>query len=268
MAAGDYTGWADYFASLLPGLCVQVARAWLAAEGGGPGANNPLNNRCTASGLDESYTGVRCESFANYPSIEVGLQASAWMVRHGDYAGIRSAIATHNPQIQRQAIIASPWDGTGHYGGGADFPAVSGSCQAPSGGTQTGIPQGQLASDVTTSSAVDWNAILSNVLASHPATSGETFRSWFGSDPLGRDQTIVYNAAGSLGLLDAPVNTTNLAKIGAYLNEQGATPPPSGSSTGKGLSLPDLAPLLVNGAVIFLIVALGYKGLTQLLNEA
>lgn len=267
MAAGDYTGWADYLAALLPGLCVQVARAWLAAEGGGPGANNPLNNTCTASGLDESYTGVRCASgsFANYPSVEVGLQASAWMVKHGDYAGIRAAIATHNPQVQRQAIIASPWAG-GHYANGAAFPQVSGACQAPSGGSPSGISQ---ASDVTTGgSTVDWTAILSNAAAGNPPASGATFREWFASDPLGRDQSLVYETTSSLGLLDAPVTAGALAKIGAALNAEGAQPPPSGSKTGQGIGLPDLAPLLVNGAVILLIVGLGYKGLTQLLDAA
>ncbi|TAM69868.1 MAG: hypothetical protein EPN50_04745, partial [Chloroflexota bacterium] len=161
MAAGDYTGYADYLASLLPGLCVQVARAWLAAEGGGPGANNPLNVTRTGSGLDASYTSGPGLTFANYPSVEVGLQAAAWLVKHGLYAGIRVAIPTHNPALQRLAIISSPWAG-GHYNHGASFPIVTGPCQAPSGAT-TGIPAGSGSAGVTEASYTPGQVVQPNL---------------------------------------------------------------------------------------------------------
>lgn len=268
---------ADYLASQLPGLCVQVADAWLRAEGGGPGANNPLNITRTGSGLDQGYTG----GFADYPSVAVGLQAAAWLIQHGSYAGVRAALPTHSPALQRLAIINSPWAG-GHYNHGASFPEVSGSCQAPASGSSGILPNAIQASDTTTGSGPSpeiavfeaffkplvgsgktWGQAAQDLVAHHYGPLPPPILSVPGAPVLGV-YDLVSQALAKTGVAASdPITADNYATMDAAVKGISTTPldlNPIDALTGF------LPGFLVDAAVIALIAVLGYKGFSQLLS--
>jgi len=120
------------------GLDIRVADAWVTAENNGGGDHNWLNVSYPGGG--RGYSGVPASGgrFSSFQSVQDAITETAyWINQFSNYAGIRAAIATGDPQQQRQAIIASPWD-EGHYMGGASFPSVSGGRGVPGGGSSRG----------------------------------------------------------------------------------------------------------------------------------
>lgn len=268
---------ADYLASQLPGLCVQVADAWLRAEGGGPGANNPLNITRTGSGLDAGYTG----GFADYPSVAVGLQAAAWLIIHGSYAGVRAALPTHNPVLQRLAIIASPW-AAGHYNHGASFPTVSGPCQAPSGNPSGILPNASPASFTSTSSATSaevttfeafyqpligsgktWGQASADLIAKHFGPLPPPILSVPGAPILGVYDLVSQALVKTGTAAGDPITAANYAAMDAAVKGISTTPIDLNPLDALTAALPGL---LVSGGLIVLILLLGYRGLTDLLS--
>lgn len=102
-------------------LELPVILAWLAHEGQAKSNatdTNPLNIQYpghSGSGLETGHVGVN----NTYATPEAGLQATAHLILHGPYAGIRATLAPigkGDPIAQAQAIQDSPW-AYGHYGG-------------------------------------------------------------------------------------------------------------------------------------------------------
>lgn len=103
------------------GLRPDVIRAWVSAEGGGPGRFNYLNVR----GFGKSYSGVPVSAasggFSSFQNVDQAAHETAWWINHmPNFKGIRQAAKTGDAQKQLGAIIASPWD-EGHYGGGQNL---------------------------------------------------------------------------------------------------------------------------------------------------
>lgn len=87
----------------LPGLNINVARAWIRAESGT--GNNPLG--VTVNG-----------QLATYATPEQGIDAAAARIQLLPiYGGIRAAVQSDNPKTQALAITASPWNkpNSGYY---------------------------------------------------------------------------------------------------------------------------------------------------------
>lgn len=129
------SGLASLLASI-SGLDYQVAFNWLTAENS-DFPSNPLgilSGNSRGSGLEVGRTG----RFAAYASDTDGIRAAWWLLQHGPYGGIRAAIKTKNPALERQAIVNSPWAG-GHYVHGKGFPTtgIAGAAGSSGGG---GIP--------------------------------------------------------------------------------------------------------------------------------
>lgn len=94
------------------GLCPAVALAWVVKENG---VNNNILGVTGSSGLN------------TYATWQQGLDAAISLLQtSSDYRAITAAIANHDCCAQRDAIVASPWSGSSHYGDGANFPSVQG----------------------------------------------------------------------------------------------------------------------------------------------
>lgn len=281
---------AAYLASRLPGMCVDVADAWLRAEGGGPGRNNPLNITRTGSGLDESYTTGPGLHFANYPSVQVGLQAAAWLVMHGNYAGIRSALGTGNCALEAQAIINSPW-AAGHYGGSANrtgplqqiaFGGSSSSggavdaTEAVAGGGSGYTPGQVIHPNVADFLSIDQGqAFTSTIAAQAAAKYAKTNGGTYGPAYQGAYNSILT----ALAVWEKPGVTAgqvpfNVDSSGHNTGDV-VVPTPDQLASGETKRgditsvLPDFlgigAALAIDVGLVALILLLGYKGLTELL---
>jgi hypothetical protein len=107
-----YAQMATYLSSK-SGLDYRVALNWLHAEGSQQ-KGNPLGVDYTAK------TGPRL-----FASWQAGLdRAVQLLTTSSNYKNIVSAIRSGNPAAERAAIVASPWSGSSHYGGGAHFPTA------------------------------------------------------------------------------------------------------------------------------------------------
>lgn len=97
------------------GLSPQVVEAWEAQEGNPSGSTGSYNflNITTAhgQGVVVPSSGL---TFANYSSLADAVSASVSLINK---LGIAKAASGQAPAGQIAAIAASPWDGTGHYGG-------------------------------------------------------------------------------------------------------------------------------------------------------
>jgi hypothetical protein len=110
--------------------------AWAQIEGDG-GTWNPLNTTQTMPGstpLSGNPDGVQ-----NYTSATQGVQATYKTLMNGDYSGILAAMrANQGAAAVANAIEASPWDGSGHYGGeGGSLSAIVSGGPSP---VPTGTP--------------------------------------------------------------------------------------------------------------------------------
>lgn len=89
------------------GLDLNVVRGWVNAEVGGTDGNGWGNF---------NYLNISTQK-GGFPSVQAAAdEATRWITTMSNYAGIRQAITTGNPQAELQAIWQSPWD-AGHYGG-------------------------------------------------------------------------------------------------------------------------------------------------------
>jgi hypothetical protein len=96
------------------GLTVQAAMAWLLAEQQQvPNPTNPLNIEVGGTPGQTGVLHTSYGSFGTYASPQAGIAAAAWLIAHGDYAGIRAAIASANAWLQARAIDLSRWGTTG-----------------------------------------------------------------------------------------------------------------------------------------------------------
>lgn len=85
---------AQALVSDLPGLNINVARAWAAAE----------------VGTERLSLGTGGANGPSYPTPEAGAQAAATEIKSNPlYAGIRSSLSSTNPNVQATAIAQSPW---------------------------------------------------------------------------------------------------------------------------------------------------------------
>ncbi len=246
----------------LTGLDVAVALNWLNAEGS-IHPTNPLGILCgnsLGSGLE-----IGCEGrFARYRSVGDGLRAAAWLLAHGShYGGVREAIESGTPVEQRTAIVTSGWAGGG-YRKGAGFSTVGISGIAGPTGTPTGI----LASSPGSGAAGTTTTLdkLLGLPASTPIDAG-TIKSI--------DQRV--KDLETKGTISHAVAQGLLQQIGAY----GVGAAHGMRSTLLGEVTVDLLTgyvpqpdvfgalfgwvpgTLVNGAVLVLILGLGYVGIRR-----
>lgn len=110
------------------GNTTSALKQWEAAEGGP--SDNPLNTTLGQGSAQGS-------AIKGYGSVPAGITATTKTLENGLYGGVLSALKSNaNPNAIRQAIIASPWDGSNHYAGttyGAGVPqAVKSSTPLPS----------------------------------------------------------------------------------------------------------------------------------------
>ncbi len=242
------------------GLCGSVALAWVTIE----------------NGVNNNILGVEVNGrLATYATWQQGIDAAVARLQTSSYyGGIRAAIASGDCCKQRDAIVASPWSGSSHYGNGAHFPAVAG-CAPYAGGSGGGVtlPPTTTGPSYT---ADQWNATISCIAAKHPqpihppaGSPGATIQASWVPD------IIACAAANGITLTAAQIQPyigQNLSALRDGLAAQGVIPPASldlnpldavGSVAGAVLAA--VPGLVLSLAVVALILILGYKGLTQIL---
>jgi len=79
---------------------------------------NPAGIRPGNPYVDKHFaTGTNASGFDIFPDSVMGAEAYAYLIAHDpNYAGVRTAIKTGDPQKELSAIAKSGWD-SGHYGG-------------------------------------------------------------------------------------------------------------------------------------------------------
>lgn len=101
---------------------------WIAAEGGGP--SNPLNTTLGQGSAQGS-------AIKGYGTVPAGINATVTTLKNGLYQPVLQAFKSDDPTAIKQAIIASPWDGSNHYAG-TDY-------RASLGGAASSVPVSQAA---------------------------------------------------------------------------------------------------------------------------
>jgi hypothetical protein len=100
---------------------VENLQRWITAETGGQQGgwardNNPLNMQLNAAPPASSAT------YYTYPTLEDSAQAFADYMGMNNYTQVRAGLAQNAPaQVFSAAVVASPWDGNGHYGGNPSY---------------------------------------------------------------------------------------------------------------------------------------------------
>lgn len=269
LAAGSSLQAKGAYLAAKSGLCGSVALAWVTKENG-------VGNNVLGVGYSNGH-------LPTFPTWQQGLDAAVAAVQSSSYyAGIRAAIASGDCCKQRDAIIDSPWSGD-FYGaklsGGPHFPSVAG-CGAYAGRWAGAGGGGSTLPPTTTGptyTADQWNQTISCITAKHPqqvhpaaGSSGTTIQaSWI-------PDVIACAAANGIALTSAQVQPyvgQTLSAMRDGLAAQGVIPPASidlnpldALGPLAGAVVGAAAPLIVGGAVVLLIVLLGYKGLTMILE--
>lgn len=103
----------DFATALLTELGLPVSKTnvlflhiWMQAEGGSQAAdrNNPLNTHMDAPGATTNPNGTK-----NYPTLEMGVWATAQTLRLPAYAPILSALRVSDMHTAANAVVHSPW---------------------------------------------------------------------------------------------------------------------------------------------------------------
>ena len=247
------------------GLEYHVALNWLRSEGSQQ-RGNPLGVNYTAAHGPTYYANWR-----------QGLDAAVALLRRSaNYRGILAAIARNNPAAERAAIVASPWSGSSHYGGGAHFSTAgipgAGSTSIPS---HEG-PSNPMSKPLPTSSgsanpsytADQWNAFIAlahqsgaqrfigpenvNAIRSAAAASHIDLSGISLTDFYGRSLSDLRDALAAKGTIPGATLVPDIA--GAI----GALP---------GAVLGALTPLIAGVAILAVVGVLGWSGTKDLLGD-
>src|ERR1035437_6000999 len=104
---------AQRLVSNLPGLDINLARAWITGESGAN--NNPLGVTATLGSGQPIGQMISARTYlVKFPTPQAGIDAAAALLKSPSmswaYGGVTKAIATGTPAQQAQALIASPWN--------------------------------------------------------------------------------------------------------------------------------------------------------------
>ena len=107
---------AQRLVSNLPGLDINLARAWITGESGAN--NNPLGVTASiGSGQPVGQMISATTYLVKFPTAQAGIDAAAALLKSPSmtwaYGGVTKAIATGTPTDQAKALIASPWNTPG-----------------------------------------------------------------------------------------------------------------------------------------------------------
>lgn len=105
---------------------VAMVVEWTLAEDGSDGAfarNNPLNTTMCGYNQVGAINGDGACGVGHYATYEDGLDATVATLAQANFAGIRQALQSNDPEQARQALWASPWAAS-HYSGGAGWPQL------------------------------------------------------------------------------------------------------------------------------------------------
>lgn len=261
------------------GLDYHVALNWLRAEGSQQ-KGNPLGVNYTAAHGPTYYANWR-----------QGLDAAvALLNRSSAYSRILAAIRGRSPADERAAIVASPWSGSSHYGGGAHFSTAG----IP--GATTGSPPGLFNPGATLdpSQVTDKRGAPGSTGAPAAAGGQVTVLEPNGAQALAGIFPIPRDSIGNDGVQCAPGYVKAIVSVGPIQTLQGFTSPESvpgqanacvrgGTAPGDRPSgLPDVGaaiaalpgqlvgaavPLIAGVAVLAAVGVLGWSGAKDLLGD-
>lgn len=229
-----------------PGMTPQAAAEWIASEG----SVEPTNPLGILYSTDMGGTGSHTATGSNghlavFSSPQAGLAAAAYLVTHSVlFSGILQAVRGGNANAQANAIITSDWSGSSHYQNGAGWAWSAGGQQGPTAGNATAEKLG--------SGPAGPLLVKKNPDGTCPAGYVETYPGFFGQGPI----PYMFSSPTCILQQSTPANPSG-----------GTNPVAQAAGQIITLNAPGLSPAIVDGALLVLILLLGYQGVRMVVGD-